>query len=233
MNVSVDLNKVKSYKMHRRQKRIISVFGKEPETLDEIAKSCIAMINTKATVVGFVWDIEYNQRTSNSHHAPIGGTTNWGNRNPGAPRHYPGFEGRVWIRFSKPPSFAPDLFNLTLTYPGTGGGGSYDSVWNSVYNVAWRSRGIKNFGPRRDVFCYSWDYRFFLSDFPKYQIKFEKQHDRFLQETEWNLLKGCTKNPIFKLKHRFNWNDLETIEADKEFLNSWAQFQKEREFDTQ
>ena len=39
--------------MHKMQKKIVNVYGKEPETLDEIAESCIAMINTEVPVVGF------------------------------------------------------------------------------------------------------------------------------------------------------------------------------------
>jgi hypothetical protein len=96
--------------MHPRKQHVLDVFGREPETLDELAYCTIKVIesvkadrwgHSKTTetcnVVGFSWDIR-DSMVSNSHSAPLDGVSNWGGKD-GLPTVYPGWTGRVWIRY--------------------------------------------------------------------------------------------------------------------------------------
>jgi hypothetical protein len=42
--------------------------------------------------------LTWSDHVSNSHSCPVGGVTNWGNRDPAAPTGYPGWHGRMdWV----------------------------------------------------------------------------------------------------------------------------------------
>jgi len=146
-----------NYKQATKDK-ILKIYGHEPTSLDDLAHCVIAMVNTfkgrseKSTkITGFSWQISYDQKVRNTHNCPINGETNWGNEKPNAPKGYPGWSGRVWIRYVKyPDSFGSDTFESSLTYPGTGGGGEYDGPFK-----------------RKDGgYICSWDYHFFSDDWP-------------------------------------------------------------------
>jgi hypothetical protein len=207
--------------MHPQKQKVIDIFGKDPASLQELAECTIAVINhTLANskdetrpvhVVGFKWEIRYDKKVSNSHYAPLSGTTNWGGRkSEGTPLGYPGWQGRVWIRFSVGPHlFGSNGFRQTLTYPGTGGWGADDGPWKHISSMFYRkygSRPGKNTAINGPA-CYSWDYRFFEDDFPALRQWREKQ-ELFpaLQNQKWNDT------------HIFEWNDPATVEADNMFL---------------
>ncbi len=77
------------------KKNILKVFGKEPESLDELAKCVIAVINSKldrnkkeVKVSGFAWDISYSELVRNTYSSPFGYDKNWRGVS-GAPKGYP------------------------------------------------------------------------------------------------------------------------------------------------
>jgi len=212
---------MKNYQQQSKDKAV-KIYGKEPATLDELAELVMAVINytprTKPVnpvkVVGFSWSITHNSAISNSHYAPINGETNWSGDKSNVPRGYPGWQGRVWIRFNKDPDgFSSDFFPATLTYPGTGGAGAYNGPWSAICAAWYRTYGV---GTKRKPIrypepeCRSWDYRFFDSDWPMLMEGYEKQR-------VWDILSDRdTAIPT----HNFLWEDPETKAADKLFLNT-------------
>ena len=115
------------------KKDILKVYGREPTTLDELAECVIKVIDRQTPVAGFVWHIRHDTSVSNTHDCPIDGVTNWGGRDQNRPFGYPGWEGRVWIRYkSDKETWGSDPFRATLTHTGAGGWGSYDGPWQKI-----------------------------------------------------------------------------------------------------
>lgn len=172
-------------------------------TLNDVAEHVIDIINRNlksegAAVAGFAWDVRHGD-VSNSHDCPIDGVTNWG-RKANKPTSYPGWNGRVWIRYSKPiKSFGSEPFRNTLTYTGTGGWGSYNGPWAAVSTARYKN---KDAYPEPQI--YSWDYRFFDSDFPG--LETGRAFDR---------IRGATID-----QHSFRWDNAELAVSDSEFLAS-------------
>jgi len=236
--------------LHQKQQHIKDIYGKEPETLDELAEACIAVIgHNSVPVVGFAWNIETDARVSNSHDAPVDGYTNWGGDNHrGDVKSYPGFRGRVWIRYETDPDFmrCSENFNKTLTHTGSGGGGSYDGLWTNISTASYKTRFRKDPGNYRSKFiykypapkCYSWDYRIFQSDFPALCLMpgillsdeypaFEKEQD----ELEiWHRLQGkYYRREKFTHHHAFKWEDPATKAKDIEFLETYTEEYMQKE----
>ena len=77
---------------------ILKINGGEPRSLDELVSCVIKVINTVTPVKGFAWDIRKGE-VSNSHDCPMDGVTNWSRSDTSLPTSYPGWCGRVWIRY--------------------------------------------------------------------------------------------------------------------------------------
>ena len=202
--------------MNPRKAHILKIFGREPESMDELACCVIKVIAHEHPVVGFAWDIEH-RAVSNSHECPMDGKTNWGGREQDAPRNYPGWQGRVWVRYSKPtPSFGNNPFDRSLTYPGTGGWGSYEGPFQSIATAWDRQYGHnapKTAYPEPQV--YSWDYRIFDSDWPGVTEEMRTQ-------MTFNKIAGI--DSIYK--HKFEWHNPETLTKDAEFIAYYASHPK-------
>lgn len=214
--------------MDAAQKYIQDIYGKSPESLDEIAEACIAVISQKHEVTGFAWNIQYEPEISNSNEAPIGKKTNWYRRKH-LPLGYPGFHGRVWIRFrTSPPAFTSSLFPATLTYVGTGGYGSYKGPWDEIAKAAYHSKGCTGFDERyNNVACYGWDYRFFIDDFPKFaEIFTETRIKPWEQEQLLETLKG-NRPRRFHAQHSYQWNNSTIYQEDEAFLQKWHKYLKD------
>ena len=220
---------MKNYKQQSKDKAV-KIYGKEPATLDELAELVMAVINLTprksakpaipVKVVGFSWSMIHSTQVSNSHYAPINGKTHWSGRDSNVPRGYPGWQGRVWIRFNKDhdaswhDGFASDYFPATLTYPGSGGAGAYNGPWSAICSAWWNAhqddrKSIKYPEPE----CLSWDYRFFDSDWPMLMEEYEKQR-------VWDIL-GDRDTAI--PTHNFLWEDPEIKAADELFMKTkWS-----------
>lgn len=222
--------------LHPQQQHLVDAFGKMPKTLDEAAECVISVINQHVPIIGFQWDIDYSSCVSNSHRAPIGCARNF-NRDPNLPTGYPGFEGRVWVRFANKEytGFASDAFANTLTYTGTGSAGAYNGPWSAV-TVAYNLLRMKMRGeaiPPRPV-LFSWDYRFYLSDFlglPESMQQPAAEHaavnEQIAQENVWRILQDLSPQPLnrLRLNHRFLWEHESVKQADQEIL----QFSKQEQ----
>lgn len=198
--------------------RIVKQFG-EPNDLDQLARAVIGTIDlykdstrsktAKHKVVGFAWEIRYGN-VSNTHDCPIDGKSNWGGRDPDTPTSYPGWSGRVWIRYSNEHhnGFGSDPFHDTLTYPGTGGWGGYEGPFQKISSARFARYGHthpEDSYPEPQV--YSWDYRFYEADWPGVKEWVEKQ----------KIIAGLTDRS-FDNSHRFEWWDPSTRSADDQFL---------------
>ena len=120
--------------------------------MDRIGNRVRGHITIRRPLTGIKWELYHNQSVSNSHSCPKNGVMNWSG-NKSLPRSYPGWNGRLWLRYGKDKfhsgnGFGSDMVEGSLTYTGTGGFEHYNGPWNKGE-------------------IYSWDYRFFDSDFPK------------------------------------------------------------------
>jgi len=205
------------------KERILQVYGREPESLDELARCVIAVIENQKNddygqggknyrVAGFAWDIHYRDLVSNTHSSPAGLPQNWRGE-AHLPKGYPGWMGRVWIRYAEPcRSFGSSPFDSTLTHTGTGGAGGYGGPWETISAERFRRYGhkrVKDAYP--EICCYSWDYRIYQADWPKLTQWVEKQQI-------WSELSG---KPWLK-NHTFEWNDPEVLAQDAAFLAECA-----------
>lgn len=212
------------------KRRILKIWGGEPRSITDLAHCVMAVIerqpatrsgNRRCQIAGFSWDIRRSQEVSNSHDAPVSGVTNWDGRarledGTPAPRGYPGWTGRVWIRYAKPvDTFGNDPFTATLTYPGTGGWGSYSGPWERISTVRYRSYGNRRDGPETypEPQIYSWDYRFFDSDWP----------DLYYGE-----LFEIIKQAPAVTRDQFLWEDPAIRAADEEFIDQFSKRMKEK-----
>jgi hypothetical protein len=192
--------------MQPKKKYILDVFGHEPSTLNELGDCVRAVIDNEMDksgnrCVGLQWDIRYSDTVSNTHDAPMSGIINFGSRD-GKPTSYPGWLGRVWVRYAiYPKSFGSDPFQRTLTYTGTGGFGSYSGPWERIAKTHYQRGMLKRQKldyPEPAIF--SWDYRIFADDWPVLMM--------------WATLsnnENCT--------HRYHWVDLDVHKQDLEFIN--------------
>jgi hypothetical protein len=195
------------------------------ETMSELADLCIARVNanfkdpmyvreckhrgidTDNRVVGFSWQVKYSKCVSNTHDAPKGKKTNWGYRDKDYPNGFPGFEGRVWIRYENSPVsfYSSDVFNKTCFHTGTGGFGCYNHpVWEKLTNK------LLNKGKNRKRFdsiwhSYSWDFRFFTEDFPQVE-----------EMLMWEKLRGTD---YASLIHHCEWEDRVQLKWLKDQFN--------------
>lgn len=80
-------------------------------------------------------EIRWSNDQSNTHSAPIGFRTNWGGREEGVPRGYPGWHGRILFQVDKDfPSFGSDIFKGIGFDTGAGSGG-YDHSYRYEINL--------------------------------------------------------------------------------------------------
>jgi hypothetical protein len=206
------------YRINLRQ-QLFEAHG-EPASLDELFEWIIRVVKSLGHGVdGLSWNIRYREEVSNSHHAPIGGVTNWrryevDQQGLPLPRGYPGFTGRIWIRYAR--GFNPGLLfgseplETTLTYTGTGGNGLYDGPWSLADSQYFQLFGHRDEDPQGRVKrpnCYSWDYKFFLEDFPALAKNIEHEmlinmladrHERIASVKTWTSPAAQSNDDILK-----------------------------------
>ena len=193
--------------IHPIKQKILNIYGHEPQSLDQLAECVIAVANTRNTVLGFKWSMFKSHRVSNSHCAPLNGISNWA-KNADKPTGYPGWNGRIWIRYAKIDSFSNDPLQETLTHTGTGGSGGYDGPWQKLATARYEHFG-KPFYDKAGKYVfpiepriYSYDYKFFDHDWPEIY--------------KYELFKLIKNSRI--THHEFEWYDEATVNAADEFL---------------
>lgn len=195
--------------MKSLKQQILNIYGREPQTMDELAECVIQVIEHQGPrVQGFAWDVAHNNLVSNTHSSPQGHPQNWRGEQH-LPRGYPGWFGRVWIRYAgQPRSFGADPFDRTLTHTGTGGAGSYGGPWQGICSARWNRYGHRPpRGAYPAVVCYSWDYRFYDLDWPGIA-------DWAHGQQVWSEISG----KHWASEHRYSWTDPAVLAADAEFI---------------
>lgn len=194
-----------------RRDQLFEKFG-EPTDLDELAIWVQKVIEQVIPVTGFAWSVTYNPEVSNSHSRPILGVENF-RRNPEFAQGYPGFYGRVWIRYGEyPRSFGSAPFTETFTHTGTGGIGAYDGPWATAcrnwYRLSQISTGPAVFSENSNYkpHCFSWDYRFYLEDFPAVRKYIEQQQ----------LIHVLKHGRIQDINHKYIYTDPDAQSRDAE-----------------
>jgi len=195
----------------------IDIFGKDPETIDELFSMVKSVIsynlvkqNEDAVLVGLGIDVTGDKQVSNSHSSPEGYKTNWGGTEPGEPRHYKGFSGRIWIRLSREASgWGSDVLRNTLTHSGSGGGGAYDGKWQGISTAYYNAPKRLQKAFIRPA-CVSYSYQFFLKDFPVIA-------DAVNKKEMWDTLKnvGTLTN---NAKTIIWWQDDVQLQKDRDFI---------------
>ena len=194
------------------KKLIIKPYGREPATMDELGHCVIAVVNSHLTkgnsVVGLAWELTYSDKVSNRHDAPITKETNWWWEDD-RPKGYPGFCGRVWVRYyTSPKGFGSDPFEGTCTHTGTGGSGSYNGPWDNLTKSIWKAATGKHKKYKNRCETYSWEYKLFLEDWPLLE--------QWVGATQtWAILQSGTTAPV---KHNFLWQYPKTMAEDAKIL---------------
>jgi len=224
--------------MHPKQQHIVDIYGKYPETLDEVAESVIAGLNETNETVGFAWSVGFDPKVRFTYEARRGGCTHKKLPNGEYPSTIPGMYGRVWYRYKERDKGIGITrgFPPTLTYAGSGGSGAYDGIWHNLCSAVYRSRkqvndssrchGVKNVYKYPEPECYSLDYRFFLADFPAVAEQIIRQWEAHNlaedQAATWAKIKGKRHDrKKFTYFHNFEWEDPATKAADKAFLKEY------------
>ena len=230
--------------MHPKQQHIVDIYGKYPETLDEVAESVIAGLNETNKTVGFAWRVGFDPKARFTCEARHGGCTTKKLPNGEYPSTLPGMYGRVWYRYKERDQGHGMArgFADTLTYTGSGGSGAYDGLWHNLCSAVYRTRervadssrchGFRNDYKYPEPQCYSLDYRFFLEDFPAVAeliIGQWEAHNLAEDQAEtWARIQGkwYTRNK-FKYFHNFEWEDPTVKAADAAFLKEYEANLKE------
>ena len=199
----------------------------EPKTIDEIGPYFIeAMNKVGPKVTGLAWDVVWSNKVSNSHSAPRGYKTNF-MRDENKPTSYPGWVGRVWIRFRNSPEFMrlSDMMGINGIHPGTGGSGAYGGPWDKISHTSYLSGVHYNDGPH----CYSWDTKIFDFDWPTVDTgkilkeKYDRQLDEYEKAKVWALLHNKYVSPFSfnSPEHKFLWTDPDVLLDDTRFIDDY------------
>jgi hypothetical protein len=156
------------------ENRILELF-EPPMSLGEVTRCAVATIerdwaHLELHVIYFCLKILFNKKVSNSHSAPFGKPTNWGNKSTHVATGYPGWSGRIWVGISK--SYPTNGMHHNPSNPlrrigihtGTGGGGTYDLPTFLADKLA-PDRNLRDY-------CdpWGWDVKMFLDDFPSLKM---------------------------------------------------------------
>jgi hypothetical protein len=134
----------------------------------------------------------------------------------GIPTGYPGWSGRVWVRYATEEgyTFGGDPFTQSLTHTGTGGGGSYWGPWETVCHHRYVRHGHRT-SPDiyPEVNCFSWDYKIFDADWPELTANIINEFEKA------RVIAILQEKPIPDMRrHKFLWEDAATKEADEAFI---------------
>lgn len=122
---------------------------------DQIAQRVISKVNksTSGALVGMKLTLRRAHRTTLSEGSI-------------RTRTFPGWQGRVWVRFDAHSDIGSDVSRYLRSadlHTGTGGFGSYNGPWTSLYHLWHHNHDVLKDWPEPRV--YSWDCTLFQDDF--------------------------------------------------------------------
>lgn len=140
------------------------------QILDEIAPQIFQQVDANLrtqnnSLLGLCFRVSYSDMVGNTHHCPRNGVTNWGQMND-KPKGYPGFSGRVWVRYASPiAQFGSSVFRDVCCHTGTGGGGGYNGPWQQLIDQ-FHASGLRDHDGAQSLapVCFSWDVKIFTDD---------------------------------------------------------------------
>jgi hypothetical protein len=110
-------------------------------------------------LTGLALSMQWSDRVSNSHSCPINGTTNW-DCDDTLPTGYPGFNGRIALRFDRSPTgFSTDVLHGSCAHGGSGGWRPSVKVWKDVSRRATDANLPGHYT--------EYELRIYVEDFPK------------------------------------------------------------------
>jgi hypothetical protein len=189
--------------MNDIKKQAKSIYIHEPRSMDSLGFCLIKLLDNRlhrddAKCIGIKWVVSHSEHVSCTHAAPAGKPTNLLSTKD-HPTNYPGWVGRVWVRYSKDiHRFGSDPFSGSLTHTGTGGSGDYSGPWSHLFEK------------RNDIKIFSWDFKIFDEDWPLLREIKKHKNEQFLAKLE-------DRNPE-TLKHNFFWEDYRAKKADQKFI---------------
>lgn len=205
------MDKEKITKLRKRD----SMFEKygEPISLEELAIFVVNVSNDelpkKQHITGGIsWDINYGY-VYNTFESPINGVVNYYSE-PELPTSYDGFFGTIWIRATYDTKLPISRrIENSFTYTGVGGYGCYGGPWSDLERDLISN---KNLDFCKEYFSiYSWDYRFFIEDFPLLFKKIEEEKIISIMQGE----------KIFCKNNKFFWQNEEVTKQDELILKDF------------
>jgi hypothetical protein len=133
------------------------------------------------------FDLRYNPQVSNTHDCPHNGVTNWGGDKPGAPRGYPGLQGRfdynvewyaAWEGWYPGGS---DMWEGTRIHTGTGGGGGFKRYDHD------KTKGLQGFGYGVSIF---------FDDWPGLKASYDEAKEEYEKALHFHILKGKHRSDL-------------------------------------
>jgi hypothetical protein len=124
---------------------------------DKVGKTRRSVVCPVPRLLEFtVWNVRPSMNVSNSHGCPHNGVTNWGGRVEGAPRGYPGWQGRVewlvaWRKEWDGVYIGGDLFREGRTRARTGTGGGGHMRWSDQHKCY-----VQSYGYEFQMFAADW-----------------------------------------------------------------------------
>ena len=212
---------------HPAKKSAIEIYGKDPETLDELFDMMRTIVNHNFRVNNENKDIrlttlcvqvESSNKVSCSHDAPLLGRSKWSSKDHDGPSSYPGFHGRIWYRYNDDPvNNWSDPFKGSQVHTGSGGGGDYDGPSKEICEVyRGAPKHLKKIFIDPKVCSYS--FRFFLADFPKIAEGIEKNMTA-------DIIRNITPR---RIKFRKEWIEPTQQVIDNEFIIKFNRFRERR-----
>lgn len=193
--------------------RLVETFGREPESLNDIAHAMIAVINQQSNgrknvsanfkVLGLKWNLKRGLLIVNRDHT-------WGGRYL-EKDNIQSWSGDVWIRYDTTvKSSSSDPLKAALLYKtvdiNSGSTPNQNNPWlKEVKAYRQVSKLHGNFISVKEPVCYGFKCLFFEEDFPNIANEISKQD-------MWNILNDIKTK---EYTHEFSWSDPETRERDK------------------
>lgn len=165
--------------------------------------------------IGLKLDVGWSDRISNSHSSPQNGVQNFNSSN-NLPRGYPGWSGRVWIRYAQEARpWGSDSLLQVLLHTGTGGAGAYGGPWQDISSDLYAADPKRY---NRDMHLYSWDCKIWASDHPELWDLHRQMQETLELDNAQRAIQG--ENPLMLPKITWCWQSQQARDYDREFYES-------------
>jgi len=191
---------------HRHKKLQQELYGKEPKTVDDIFEMVKVLVNKNVSsngteLVSMRFEVGYSNKVQSTHSCTLF------ERLYHDTKAKPGFDGRIWLRFTRSPKgFGSENMFGTATWTGSGGGG-WNEPWDKIVKLYYKApKHIqKQF---TNPYCLGYGYKFYLADFPDLEKDIKQQK-----------IIAQLKDEKFEYKFQKTWISLKQLEKDNRFAD--------------